>query len=38
MSRESMDIYFRDEELAQRVATAMVHAIELSGGGSKDPF
>jgi len=29
---------FREEETADRVAKAMVHAIELCGGGNKDPF
>jgi hypothetical protein len=29
---------FRDEELAQRMAKAIVHAVELCGGGDKDPF
>jgi len=28
-------IHFRDEEMADRVAKAMIHAIELCGGGSK---
>jgi hypothetical protein len=27
-----------DESLAHRLAKAMVHAVELCGGGSKDPF
>jgi hypothetical protein len=32
-------LHFRDEETADRVAKAMVHAIELCGGGSKtEPF
>ena len=30
--------YFFDQDLADRVAKAMVHAIELCGGGNKDPF
>jgi hypothetical protein len=30
--------YFLDEDLANRVAKAFVHAVELCGGGSKDPF
>jgi len=30
--------YFADEEMANRVAKALVHAVELCGGGSKDPF
>jgi hypothetical protein len=29
---------FTDDDLADRVAKAMVHAIELCGGGNKDPF
>jgi hypothetical protein len=29
---------FRDEETANRVAKAMVHAVELCGGGNKEPF
>ena len=33
-----MFLYFRDEEIANRVAKAMLHAVELCGGGSKDPF
>jgi len=32
-------LHFRDEEMADRVAKAMIHAIELCGGGSKpEPF
>ena len=30
--------YLTDAQLADRVAKAMSHAIELCGGGSKDPF
>lgn len=31
--------YFREDEIANRVAKAMVHAVELCGGGSKpEPF
>ena len=30
--------YFPSEELANRVAKALVHAVELCGGGSKEPF
>ncbi|HSZ62083.1 MAG TPA: hypothetical protein VK828_09805 [Terriglobales bacterium] len=31
--------FFTDEEMANRVAKAMVHAVELCGGGSKpEPF
>jgi uncharacterized protein (DUF2384 family) len=30
---------FREEEMANRVAKAMVHAVELCGGGAKpEPF
>ena len=29
---------FADEEVAKRVAKALVHAVELCGGGNKDPF
>ncbi|MGD0445551.1 MAG: hypothetical protein ABSA39_16570 [Edaphobacter sp.] len=29
---------FTDSQLADRVAKAMTHAIELCGGGNKDPF
>ena len=29
---------FTDQEMADRVAKAVTHAIELCGGGSKDPF
>jgi len=30
--------YFFDEDLANRVAKAVVHAVELCGGGNKSPF
>ena len=30
--------YFPSEEMANRVAKALVHAVELCGGGNKDPF
>lgn len=30
--------FFNDEDLANRVAKAMVHAVELCGGGNKEPF
>lgn len=30
--------YFTDEDMANRVAKAMVHAVELCGGGNKDLF
>jgi hypothetical protein len=29
---------FRDEETANRLAKALLHAVELCGGGNKDPF
>jgi hypothetical protein len=30
---------FRDEDMANRVAKALVHAVELCGGGGKpEPF
>jgi hypothetical protein len=29
---------FREEDMANRVAKALVHAVELCGGGSKEPF
>ena len=36
---EEFHFVFRDEDLANRVARAMVHAVELCGGGRKDdPF
>jgi hypothetical protein len=35
---EFLRLYFSDEEIANRVAKAMLHAVELCGGGSKDPF
>jgi hypothetical protein len=35
---KNFGFFFREEEMAQRVANAMVHAIELCGCGSKDPF
>src|ERR1035437_2959756 len=31
-------LVFRDEETANRVAKAIVHVVELCGGGSKDPL
>jgi hypothetical protein len=34
----NIDFIFTDEDLANRVAKATVHAVELCGGGSKDPF
>jgi hypothetical protein len=32
------NFYMYDESLANRIAKALVHAVELCGGGSKDPF
>jgi hypothetical protein len=32
------EIPFADEDLANRVAKALTHAVELCGGGSKEPF
>lgn len=34
----SNTMFFTDANVADRVAKAMTHAIELCGGGSKDPF
>lgn len=36
-SQKEAYFYFREEDAAQRMAKAMVHAVELCGGG-KDPF
>jgi hypothetical protein len=33
-----VDFVFTDAALADRVAKALVHAVELCGGGNKDPF
>jgi hypothetical protein len=30
--------WFRDEQTADRVAKAVLHAVELCGGGNKEPF
>jgi hypothetical protein len=35
---DSLALRFREEEMANRVAKAMNHAVELCGGGSRDPF
>jgi hypothetical protein len=36
---EEMPLFFSTEEMANRIAKAMVHAVELCGGGeSKEPF
>ena len=32
------NLRFQSEEIANRVAKAIVHAVELCGGGDKDPF
>ncbi|MGA7156572.1 MAG: hypothetical protein WBY53_06985 [Acidobacteriaceae bacterium] len=37
-SLDSSFIFFYDQDTADRVAKAMVHAVELCGGGNKDPF
>jgi len=37
-SKSGTFVDFSDEDLANRVAKAMVHAVELCGGGRKDPF
>jgi outer membrane protein len=37
-SQELMHLFFYDEQIANRVAKALVHAVELCGGGSKEPF
>jgi hypothetical protein len=31
-------LFFSSEEMANRVAKAMLHAVELCGGGNKEPF
>jgi len=31
-------LFFSSEEIANRIAKAMVHAVELCGGGNKEPF
>jgi hypothetical protein len=31
-------LYFDDEDTADRVAKALIHAVELCGGGNDDPF
>ena len=33
-----VQLYFLDAAVADRVAKAMIHAVELCGGGNKDPF
>ena len=35
---DSVEIHFAEDEVAQRTAKALVHAVELCGGGNKDPF
>jgi hypothetical protein len=36
--RDWTEIALYDESLANRIAKALVHAVELCGGGNKDPF
>ena len=31
-------LFFSSEEIANRIAKAMVHAVELCGGGNQEPF
>jgi len=38
IASKEIDYTFRDENTANRVAKAMVHAVELCGGGNKEPF
>lgn len=33
--KKGSDFFFFDEKMANRVAKAMMHAVELCGGGSK---
>lgn len=33
-----VNLSFRDQQTADRIAKAMTHAVELCGGGNKDPF
>jgi hypothetical protein len=35
---QQMGFSFRDEQTADRIAKAMTHAVELCGGGNKEPF
>jgi len=35
---EENSFYFSDDDLADRVAKAMLHAVELCGGGNKESF
>jgi hypothetical protein len=35
---KAVNFTFRDEEMADRVAKAILHAVELCGGGNKDKF
>jgi streptogramin lyase len=37
-SAKGVGFTFRDEEMANRVAKAMRHAVDLCGGGNKEPF
>jgi hypothetical protein len=38
LSDKKAEYVFVDEDLANRVAKALTHAVELCGGGNKDPF
>ncbi len=37
-SRSGGEFHFYSEEMADRVAKALTHAVELCGGGNKEPF
>jgi hypothetical protein len=37
-TKKPLEFYFFDQDLANRVAKAMVHTTELCGGGNSDPF
>jgi hypothetical protein len=36
--KDTFTLYFHDPDLADRVAKAIVHAVELCGGGDHEPF
>jgi hypothetical protein len=36
--KSDVSVVFREEEAAKRMAKVIVHAVELCGGGDKDPF
>jgi hypothetical protein len=38
LGEAEVQVDFLDEELANRLAKALVHAVELCGGGDKYPF